>query len=74
MIAIDTMHAAGLHAYWSLCCLRSPACIVHQCIAYRLYGVAAFCRRTARQLCMLCISEPVVGKHLLASNTAGQDW
>jgi hypothetical protein len=50
LIAIDTMHAAGLHASysqlesvllaWSLC--------IMQCIAY---GAAAFCRRTARQLC-----------------------
>jgi hypothetical protein len=39
------------------------ASIVHQwqCIAYG----------TARRLCAL---EPVVGKHLLASNIAGQVW
>jgi hypothetical protein len=69
------MHATGLHAYLleSVLLGEPPACRVHQCIAYRLYGVADFCRRTEHQHCMLCASEPVVGKHLLASNTAGQD-
>jgi hypothetical protein len=71
LIAIDTMHAAGLPASYSqLECLHSHSASCNALPIWRGgFLMLANCTST-----LLCAAEPVVGKHLLASNTAGQVW
>jgi hypothetical protein len=80
LIAIDTMHA-GLHKLTAYCMLVSvllayPECIHHQCNTMHCLCIYMAWRLFAGELhvTLLCASEPVICRHLLASNTAGQVW